>query len=170
MRNIKKFYESIKDIKYGWHEKNGILHEKLTEGNFAKDYKMQKTNNIEKSNHAICWEMCELQRKYFRKRQIKHKTIFTVLKKHKRLPCHTFSVIEYNNKYYWFEASWENQKGIHEFNSLKEILEFYRNNFEDFTKGEYDRDNIEFYSYIKPPFRMNCNLFYYWCMSGRKIK
>ena len=35
--------------------------------------------NIEKTNHAICWEMCELQRKYFKKRKIKHKTIFSVL-------------------------------------------------------------------------------------------
>ena len=48
MRSIKKFYEDIKDIKYGWHEKNGLLHEKLTEGNFAKDYKMQKIKNIAK--------------------------------------------------------------------------------------------------------------------------
>ena len=31
MINIKKFYNDIKDIKYGWHTQNGQLHEKLTE-------------------------------------------------------------------------------------------------------------------------------------------
>lgn len=170
MINIKKFYSDIKDIKYGWHTKNGQLHEKLTEGNFAKDYKMQSIKNIEKTNYAICWEMCELQRKYFKKRKIKHKTIFAILKKHRRLPCHTFTVFNYNNKWYWFEASWQNQKGIHEYNSLSEILDYFRNNFEDFTKGEYDKSNIEFYSYLKPPFRFNCNLFYFWCLHSRKLK
>ena len=170
MINIKKFYNDIKDIKYGWHTKNGQLHEKLTEGNFSKDYKMQSIKNIEKTNHAICWEMCELQRKYFKKRKIKHKTIFAVLKKHRKLPCHTLSVFNYNNKWYWFEASWQNQKGIHEYNSLSEILDFFRNNFEDFTKGEYDKSNMEFYSYLKPPIRFNCNLFYFWCLHSRKLK
>ena len=170
MISIKKFYNEIKDINYGWHDKNKVLHEKLTEGDFAKEYKMQRIKDIKKTNYAICWEMCELQRKYFRKRQIKHYTIFAILKKHKRLPCHTFSVIEYNNKYYWFEASWSKEKGIHEFNSLTEILEFYRNNFHDFCKGEYNPNNLEFYKYLKPPIRMNCNMFYFWCMHGIKIK
>ena len=169
MRSIKNFYEEIKDIKYGWHDKKGYRRKKLTEGNFAKEYKMQKTKNIKKSGYAICWEMCELQRKYFRKRQIKHKTIFVILKKDRRLPCHTFSIFNYNNKWYWFEASWENQKGIHEFNSIPEILDFYRDNFHDFAKGDYNKDNIEFYQYFKPLFRMNCNFFYFWCLHSKKL-
>ena len=143
MRSIKNFYEEIKDIKYGWHDKKGNLHEKLTDGNFAKQYKMQKTKDIKNSGYAICWELCELQRKYFKKRQIKHKTIFVILKKDRRLPCHTFSIINYNNKWYWFETSWENQKGIHEFNSIPEILDFYRENFRDFTKGDYNNTEDE---------------------------
>ena len=137
MINIKKFYNDIKNIKYGWHTKNGQLHEKLTEGNFSKEYKMQSIKDIEKTEHAICWEMCELQRMYFKKRRIKHKTIFAVLRK---------------------------------YNSLNEILDFFKNNFEDFTKGEYNKDDMEFYSYFKPPFRFNCNLFYFWCLHSKKLK
>lgn len=74
-----------------------------------------------------------------------------------------------NNYWYWFEASWEKQKGIHQFNSLAEILDFYRSNFNDFAKKGYDKNNLVFYEYAKPLFRYNCNGFYYHCCLGKKL-
>lgn len=171
IKEIKKFYNELKNIKYGWHDKRGNLYEHLTDGNFKKDYRMQKISDIKKNNHAICWEMCELERKYFKEHKISHKTIFAILKDNKKMPCHTFLVFEKENKWYWFESSWNNQKGIHEYTSLEEILDYIKNNFSDFTKEKYNPSSIEFYEYKKPLIRkISCNLFYLHCLYSKKIK
>lgn len=168
MDEINVFYNKLSKIKYGWHDKKNNVYLNLKDGNFRKKYKMQKTKNIINSGYAICWEMCELQRRFFHKHNIKSKTIFAFLSNSKG-ECHTFSIFYLNDKCYWFEASWKRQKGIHEFNSLDEILEFYRNNFGDFTKKKYNEDNIIFYEYKRPLFRYSCNLFYLHCRLGKKI-
>ncbi len=170
MQEIKKFYNEIKDINYGWYDKFGKLHKKLKGENFIKLYRMQKVNKIKENNHAICWEMCELERKYFKKRKITYKTIFAILQDDKRYPCHTFLTFTLNNKWYWFEASWDKKKGIYEYNSLEELCHYIRNNFEDFAGKDYNSEKVEFYEYKKPPLRLNCNLFYYYCLKGKKIK
>lgn len=36
-------------------------------------------------------------------------------------PCHTFTTITVDDQMYWFEASWEGQKGIRKFSDI-EIL------------------------------------------------
>ncbi len=169
MKEIENFFNLIKKVKYGWHDKTGNVHKSLRNGNFKRNYKMQKISDILLSNYAICWEMCELERKFFRKNKINHKTIFALLK-NSRGECHTFTVFELNNKWYWFEASWENQKGIHRYNSIEEILDFYRNNFDDFAKKGYKKEGLVFYEYKKPLFRYSCNMFYIHCSLGKKIK
>lgn len=166
---IKKFYQDLKDIRYGWHDRNNTLHKHLSDGNFKKEYKMQKISKIKESNHAICWEMCELERQFFKQEKIHHKVIFALLQGNKKFPCHTFLIYEDNGKWYWFEASWDKKKGIHEYASLVELLDYIRNNFYDFVKSEYDPQKINFYEYKKPFKRMSCNLFYFHCMHGRKI-
>lgn len=171
MKKIKQFYDELNNINYGWHDKNNKLHLHLNEGNFKKNYRMQKVDEIKNTNYAICWEMCELERLYFLKNKIPHKVIFAILKNHKKLPCHTFLVFTNNNKWYWFECSWNNQKGIHEYNSLEEILTYIKNNFTDFTKTKYNPNDIEFYEYKRPLLkRINCNLFYFHCLRGKKIR
>ena len=97
MQKIKELYSELKDINYGWIDKNKQIHTNLAKGNFKKNYRMQSLKEIKKTNHAICWEMCELERLYFKKNKIKHKVIFAILKTQKRKPCHTFLVFENNN-------------------------------------------------------------------------
>lgn len=170
MEDIKKFYKKIKDINYGWHDKKGKVHEHLSEGNYQKNFKMQNIKEIKKSNYAVCWEMCELERNYFKKRKINYKTIFSILTEDKNFPCHTFLVFEYQKKWYWFEASWKGKKGIHEYNTLEEILDAIRNDYYDFAKKEYDPKKVKFYEYKKPIIsRMSCNLFYYHCLHSKRI-
>lgn len=170
MKDIKKFYNDIKDINYGWYDKKGNLHKKLKGENFSKLYCMQKVNKIKENNYAICWEMCELEREYFKKRKIIYKTIFVILQEDKRYPCHTFLAFNLNDKWYWFEASWNNKKGIHEYNSLEDLCNYIKDNFHDFAGKDYNPEKIEFYEYQKPPIRLNCNLFYYYCLHSKKLK
>lgn len=168
MKDIEDFYNKIKNIKYGWLDKENNIHENLKE--YKEKFIMQDIDNIEKTNHAVCWEMCELQRRFFNQKNINNKTIFAYLKNSRNNACHTFSIFELNNKWYWFEASWQNKKGIHEFNSIEEILEYYKDNFIDFAREEYNKEDMEFYEYSKVNSGINCTEFYTNCLSSSKIK
>lgn len=172
MNEVVIFYESIKNIKYGWHNKKGDVFKTLKEGDFYKNYYMQDIKNIKKSGYAICWELCELERKFFRENKFNYKTIFALSREDGKYFCHTFLIFENNDCWYWFEASWNNQKGIHKFSSINEILEYIKNNFSDFVgKKDYDKEKVVFFSYKKPYFIRRCNLFYFHCMkTGVKIK
>lgn len=150
MKEIFEFYNEIKDIRYGWHDKEGNIHESLK--GHKENFIQQDVDTILKDRYAICVEMCEVQREFFNKHNIDNKTIMIYLETEKGIICHTFSVFYKNNKVYWFEASWKNKKGIHEFNSLEEVLEYYKYNFQDFAGENYDKSKIHFIDYdgIKP--------------------
>ena len=119
MKEIEEFYNRLLKIKYGWHDKEGRLHPKIEPQIFAREYKMQPYNKIEESGYAICWELCELERHFFNKHKIENHTIMAVIKNKKGgSPCHTFTTITVDDQMYWFEASWEGQKGIRKISDI----------------------------------------------------
>lgn len=167
MKEIEELYNKLKEINYGWHDKDGIVHDKLI--NYRELFRLSDSNDVLKDNYGVCWELCEIQRKFFNEKKIPNKTIFAYLNKSKNNACHTFSVFYLNDKVYWFEASWHNQKGIHEFNNLEEILDFYRNNFYDFARVEYNKDDMTFFEYDDVEKGMTTEDFYKHCLSSKKI-
>lgn len=159
------FYNTLLDVEYGWYDNKGNLYENIKDGNFLKDYQMQNIDNLLKSKHAICWELCELERQFFLREEIPFMTVFAILKGSDKFPCHTFLIYKLNQKYYWFEASWVNKKGIKEYNSCEEIFKEIAYNFEDFTKTkDYDVSQMAFYKYEKPQENITCVPFYNHCM------
>ncbi len=167
MKNIQDFYNKIKDIRYGWHDKDGNINEKIV--NFRENFILQDKETILKDRYAICWEMCEIQREFFNKNNIENKTISAYLNNSRNNACHTFSVFFLNNKCYWFEASWINKKGIREFNSLNEVLEYFRNNFQDFARSEYDKNNLLFFEYDRVTPGTTVDDFYKNFLNGKKL-
>ena len=167
MKEIEEFYNTIKDIKYGWHDIDGNIHEHLKD--YKDKYIQQSIDKNIEDNYAVCWEMCEIQRNFFNKHNIKNKTIFAYLNNSRNQACHTFSVIFNNNKCYWFEASWQNNKGIHEFDTLEDVLEYYRDNFYDFARSDYDRSNMLFFDYDGIVPGMRAEEFYMHCMNSKLL-
>lgn len=168
MKEILDFFNEIKNIKYGWHDKDGKIHESLKE--HKEKFIQQDIDTILKDNYAVCLEMCEVQRDFFDKHNIDNKTIMAYLDRGKNSVCHTFSVFFMNNKCYWLEASWKNKKGIHEFDSLEEVLEYYRDNFQDFARSEYNRDDMYFIEYDGITPGMNTEEYLKQCQKGKRIK
>ena len=121
MKNVQDFFHEIRNIGYGWHDKDGNVHESLKGS--KEGMILQDSQTIIEDNHAVCWEMCELQRDFFKQSNIEYKNIFVYLNDPNHFACHTFSIFKHQNKWFWFEASWINKKGIHEFDSIKEILD-----------------------------------------------
>lgn len=91
-----------------------------------------------------------------------------MIKKH--LPSHTFLVYFQNNKVYWFEHSWYDKKGIHEYNNLTELLDDVEKEFVESRINEVSSPiNVYIYKYTKPKFNISCDEFYNYIFTQETI-
>ena len=75
---------------------------------------------------------------------------------------------EKENKYIWFEHSWGQYRGIHEYSSEKELLLDVKNKFIDSHDVSSDAVVIV-YEYEKPEYHLSCLEFYKYCESQKII-
>ncbi len=156
-------------INYGWMDKEGIKHIDDFD-TFSSDYILQSPENIIKNKIGVCWDQVELERYYFNKFNFSIKTFFIVYYDDNICPTHTFLIFEKNNKYYWFEHSWEKFRGIHEYNNLKELLNDIKNKFINCElNGQYSDDNLKIYEYTKPKYNISVQEFYSHCEKGKLV-
>jgi len=173
--NIWNFYNEfeimdlMKDIEYGWIDKNNNKHSVVDE-TYSDNYILQSPNEVIKNKIGVCWDQVELERYYFKGNNWNVKTYFLVHYDGDKCPTHTFLTFEKNNKYYWFEHSWERFRGIHEYQSLKELLFDIRDKF---IKYELDNDfvseNLVLHEYKKPKYHISVQEFYNHCDCGTYI-
>ena len=81
------------------------------------------------------------------------------------LNTHTFLTVEDNNKFYWFEHSWYPYRGIHEYDSLNELLKDVKLKF---SKNK-NIDDIVIYKYDKPKYGISSNEFFKHCEEGKRV-
>ena len=94
----------MKDIEYGWIDKNNNKHSVVDE-TYSDNYILQSPNEVIKNKIGVCWDQVELERYYFKGNDWNVKTYFLVHYDGDKCPTHTFLTFEKNNKYYWFEHS-----------------------------------------------------------------
>ena len=92
--------------------------------NMSKSYKLQTPEELLESKHGVCWDQVELERHWFSKNGYDYKTFFAWFAKEEKnnLPTHTFLAYNKDDKWYWFENSFEAERGIHEYDSLDELI------------------------------------------------
>ena len=74
---------------------------------------------------------------------------------------------EKNNKYYWFEHSWEICRGIHEYQNEDELLLDVKQKFIKYElNSTYDKDNLYIYKYNKPKYHITTQEFYSYITQG----
>ena len=160
----------MKNIDYGWKDKNGEIHYDVDE-TFADSFIFQSPAEVLNNKVGICWEQVELERELFQRLKISFNTYFIVSYDNDKCPTHTFLIFNTNNKHYWFEHSWEKFRGIHEYNkendALKDIKEKFINHE---LNNEYNPMNLCIYKYDKPKYDIGCLDFYKHCEKGKKIK
>lgn len=173
--NIWNYYDGfeimdlMENIKYGWIDKNNNKHN-IVDSSYSDNYILQSPKEIIKNRVGVCWDQVELERYYFKGNDYNIKTYFIVHYDNNRCPTHTFLTFEKNNKYYWFEHSWERFKGIHEYNSLKDLLIDVRDKFIKYElNNNYNRNNLCIYNYKKPKYHLSVLEFYKHCESGINI-
>ena len=172
MNNLNNQYELLdfmNDISYGYMDKDENIHKEM-DNSFADNFALESYMEVLNNKIGICWDQVELERYFFENKNIKHNTYFIVHYDNDKCPTHTFLIYEDNNKYYWFEHSWELYSGIHEYDSEELALKDIKNKFiKSEIDGEYNPMNLCIYKYDKPNSHIDCAEFYKHCESGINI-
>lgn len=165
-------YEVMKlmdDIEYGWLSKDNQKHLSIDK-EFADNYILQSPKEIIKNKIGVCWDQVELERYYFKGNDWNIKTFFIVHYDGDKCPTHTFLTFEKDNKFYWFEHSWEKLRGIHEYRTLKNLLKDVKAKFIKYDlKNKYLEANLSIHEYKKPKYHISTEEFYNHCDSGKYI-
>lgn len=173
MNNIKSpedIMDLMSDIEYGWIDKNNNKHTTI-DSSFSENYMLQSPNEIKINKIGVCWDQVEFERECFKNLKINFKTFFIVHYDNDKYPTHTFLTYENNNKYYWFEHSWALFKGIHEYDTLENLLLDVKQKFisKDLNYN-YNNNNLVIYEYEKPQYHISTLEFYKHCEKGKFIK
>ena len=161
---INKIMDIMESIEYGFKDEDGnnILNTDIQKWDeeFNDFYYLQTPEELLESKCGVCWDQVELERKLFVEENFLIKTYFIYIVDNDMLPSHTFLTYENNNKYYWFEHSWGKYKGIHEYESKKDLLEDVINKFRKDHPEVKNNAKLYLYEYNKPNDHILCNDFY----------
>lgn len=160
----------MNDIEYGWVDKYNKKHF-VVDNTYSENYILQKPQEIIKNKIGVCWDQVELERYYFKGNDWNITTYFIVHYDDNKCPTHTFLTYEKNNKYYWFEHSWEIFRGIHEYNSITELLNDVKDKFIKYELNDnFTKSKLCIYNYSKPKNNISTQEFYKHCEKGYIIK
>ncbi|OGF24869.1 hypothetical protein A2331_03325 [Candidatus Falkowbacteria bacterium RIFOXYB2_FULL_34_18] len=144
-KNSKKIFTSNKDMDAGWDE-----------------YYLQSPRELLESKHGVCWDSTELERCWFLEHGYKPRVFFMMFEKEEGsdLPTHTFLTFNHNNKWYWFEHSFGNYRGIHEYGSFEDLInDVKKKKYEEAVKKHKakveDWECLKYYEYENPRYGSN---------------
>lgn len=140
-QELMEFFE--KNMKYGFVYRGKVFteFEPDFQKNMDKLYKLRLGDDFIKNKYGVCWDFCELERAFFENANIQHKCYFieSTINKNEGGPTHTFALFKNKDKWFWFEYSWELERGIHEYKNpeaalvdiVKKFKSFYNNQVHD---------------------------------------
>ena len=159
----------MNDIKYGYFDFNNKIHINIDE-DFSILYKLQSPQETLEHKVGVCWDQVELGRYLFKKEEMEFKTYFIVHYDDDKCPTHTFLIYKENNKYYWFEHSWEKYRGIKAFDTEIDALKDIKEKFiKDELNNKYNFMNLCIYEYSTPEYGINVLNFYKHCENGKIV-
>ena len=99
-------------------------------------YKLKSKEELLDTLSGNCLDQVELERDWFISNGYEIKTFFEIvlLNYENDYPTHAFLVYKDNNKWCWFENSDSNNRGIHKFNTLDELLNYQYNKYLEYLK------------------------------------
>ena len=169
MEQVLEILEKLKEIENGWMDIDKNIYKNIDKG-FKKKYVLQSPEETLANKVGTSFDLVELERTYFKNLGVKFNAYFMIYYESKRIYTHTFIVYEEAEKFYWFESSWENDKGIHEYMSLYDLLTSVRTKFVKYNNIKFmDNDYLCVYKYKKPKFHIGLKEFYKHCESGENV-
>ena len=154
LKTPEELYNYMKDnIRYGFYSnvshniyiRSELNNDFLYEYMLFYNYCLQKPEEMIKTKVGICFDQVEFERKWFVNHGYKVYTFFC------NFHNHAFLVYENNGKYYYFERTVKKLNGIHEANSLEDILDEYKKQ----QLSDCSFENFKIYEYMSVPFGAN---------------
>lgn len=163
----------MNQMEYGFKDSSGqniINNLEKWDNEFDKFYYLQTPEELLISKCGVCWDQVELERKLFSDNNINFKTYFIYIIDNDMLPYHTFLVYNDDKNYYWFEHSWGEYKGIHKYNSIKNLFDDVIYKFKNSHKEVRKNSKVFLYEYEKPKYHITCNDFYKYIETQKLIE
>lgn len=173
IEEINEFIKKLReDVKYGWYDTKGELREHIDK-DLMIEYRNRSPEETLKSGRGLCWDMTEILRDYLETKNVKFQTIFVCINNIMiRHPNHTFTIVEYNDKFYWLEYGMIARLGVHEFDTLEDLKAKIVSIFPEIANKdipeEYLKD-IEFFAYERPKYGIKAIDFFVYAIKGNKI-
>ena len=166
IKSPKELFQFMEDnIKYGVFINNKVYEwdkDGIFEDICRTKWKLKTSNEIIDCGYGICWDQVELERDWFNINNYEYKTIFIwfLFDYENSYPTHAYLIYKNNNKYYYFEHSDSNNKGIYEFNSFEDAIKYQLNKHIELSKtnnivGEEELKYIHIFEFDKP--RIDCS-------------
>ncbi len=167
--NVLEILDKLKDIETGWMDIDKNIYKNIDKG-FKKKYILSNPEETISNKVGTSFDLVEVERTYFKNLGLKFNTYFMIYYESKRIYTHTFVVYEEKEKFYWFECAWHNDKGVHEYMSLYDLLTDIRTKFIKYNNIKFmDNDYLCVYKYKKPKFHIGLKEFYKHCESGENV-
>lgn len=152
------------NINYGYLGKNKRIYQ-FDDPDFDSDWKeqyiLESKDELLKNLVGNCWDQVEFERDWFINKGYEVKTIYemVLLDYENKYPTHSFLVYkDENDNWCWFENSDFNNRGIHKFSTLKELLDYQYSKYLQYLKT-FDITNEEICKIIVTEFeRPNENI------------
>lgn len=116
-------------IQYGWYSTNdNEIHgtgDEDDEDYFYKYYRLQSPRTTIERQIGVCWDQVEVEREWFIKHSIPHFVVYIEIDDGEGCPSHTCLIYKNpgdSQNVYWFEHSWGQFRGIHEYDRLNECI------------------------------------------------
>ena len=147
--------EFMNTFEYEWMDKKGIFHSNIIPEMY-ETYSLMSPEEVLKYKKGICVDQCEFERDWFEKHKYKHKVMCIQINRNDSKPGHIFLIYEENNKYYWFENAWYDERGIHEYATYDELINDIKKKFIlQNNIIEEEIKNIQIFEQIKFPYHIS---------------
>lgn len=110
-------------------------------------YKMQIPKQLRSCYHGgICWDLCMFQSFWFKRYAPTIPAEFyyhEIMFDEETSPSHTFMIFQFQDQWYWFEASWKPKAGIYRFHTKDVCLGYVVHMLESEDIKEYKKKPIK---------------------------
>ena len=145
----------MSDFEYKWMDKDGNFHEDIIPEMY-ENFRLMTPEEVEKYKCGICVDQTEFERDWFFKHNYDFKVMVIEIDRFDSKPGHQFLIYKENNKYYWLENAWGDERGIHEYKTYEELINDIKNKFviqNDIKDNELS--NLKIFEQFKYPYHLS---------------
>jgi len=163
---VDELFLLIRDVWYGYYTKEGVVRWQYNDEKFHQDYRFVSPQEMLRIKAGICWNCVELARQMFTAAGMEVHIVYIELLDDF---THTYTVFVHEGKYYWFEYTFAQYRGVHgPYKSLEQTVQVvaWCMNLDDHTRAPITVAT----DYQCPPFGITSHEFMEYARKGKPIE